>query len=185
MFVCFLCIFEAVIYYTKKYFTWATQIIYAITALLQFDGVSSPWEHVCDEHALIQWHVRRCLWSLQHHIQSQSCFELNTRYFLLVFKTLFFLHVYSYFFALILFFTHDSVIERFLLIWSPGEAVCRGFTMGKSLDWPFECFKQNPFLFVLVSEGKTRLVKTFNYLWVLKMNKKEITHPNRNKSIIL
>lgn len=89
------------------------------------------------------------------------------------------------FFALILFFTHDSITESFLLIWSPGEAVCRGFTMGKSLDWPFECFKQNPFLFVLVSEGKTRLVKTFNYLWVLKINKTEITHPNRNKSIIL
>lgn len=35
----------------------ATQTIYVITALLQPDGVSSPREHVCDEHALFQWHV--------------------------------------------------------------------------------------------------------------------------------
>lgn len=89
------------------------------------------------------------------------------------------------FIALILFFIRNSVTESVLLIWSPGEAVCHGFTMGKNLDWQFECFKQNPFLFVLVSEGKTRLVKTFNYLWVLKINKTEITHPNINKSIIL
>lgn len=48
----------------------------------------------------------------------------------------------------------------FVVILSPGEAVCHGFTMGKSQDWLFECFKQNLFLFVSVSEAKTGLVKT-------------------------
>lgn len=35
-----------------------------VTGLLQPDGLSGSREHVCDEHALLQWHVHRCLWSL-------------------------------------------------------------------------------------------------------------------------
>lgn len=58
------------IYLSGVHSVSVTHTIYVITALLQSDGVSSPWEHVCDEHALFQWHVRRCLWPLQHHLPS-------------------------------------------------------------------------------------------------------------------
>lgn len=43
-----------------------------------------------------------------------------------------------------------------LVTLSPGEVVCHGFTTGTNQDWPVECFKQNLFPLVLVSEEKTR-----------------------------
>lgn len=42
------------IYLSSVHRVFATETIYVIAALLQSDGVSSPGEHVCDEHALFQ-----------------------------------------------------------------------------------------------------------------------------------
>lgn len=75
-------------------------------------------------------------------------------------------HVYSYSALFACMYTSITVHCWWFL--SPGDAVCPGFTMGKSQDWLFECFKQSLFPYVSVSEGKTRLVKTLQQHHTLK-----------------
>lgn len=63
------------------------KIYCVVTGLLQLDSVSGSWEHVCDEHALLQQCVHRCLWSLQYHFQIKGFGEHSSRHFLLVINT--------------------------------------------------------------------------------------------------
>lgn len=53
----------AIVLVTFSLFQLHEQVLW-VTGLLQPDRVSGSREHVCDEHALLQWHVHRCLWPL-------------------------------------------------------------------------------------------------------------------------